>query len=67
MAQARDREEGGYTRANAPSHRNEMELENTRGQPAKREQIVLEPTDGGYHAWFLLVGCFIINVLIWGT
>ncbi len=30
------------------------------------EQIVLPPTDTGYRAWFLLYGCFIINVLIWG-
>ncbi|KAK4547460.1 hypothetical protein LTR36_001116 [Oleoguttula mirabilis] len=26
----------------------------------------LPPTDGGYQAWLVLAGCFVINVFIWG-
>lgn len=31
------------------------------------EQSALPPTDGGFEAWLLLAGCFVVNVLIWGT
>lgn len=28
---------------------------------------VLPPADSGYQAWLALAGCFVINVLIWGS
>ena len=47
-------------------HRHDIELQNITSQEREREQIILPPTDGGYQAWLLLAGCFVINVLIWG-
>jgi MFS family permease len=37
-----------------------------RPQVPQRQQQALAPTDGGYQAWLLLAGCFVINVLVWG-
>ena len=44
----------------------ELEDITLRGSEHEREQIVFPPADGGYRAWLLLAGCFIINVMIWG-
>lgn len=46
-------------------HVDDIELEGIETSP-EREQVSLAPTDGGYQAWLLLAGCFVINVLIWG-
>lgn len=45
----------------------DVELQNVRRSSSEREQIIHPPTDTGYRAWLLLAGCFVINVLIWGT
>ena len=51
------------------NHEIDIELEEARAreQQREREQTFLPPTDGGYQAWLLLAGCFVINVLIWGA
>ena len=45
---------------------NNIELQETQISESGREQVALPPVDGGYQAWLLLAGCFIINVLVWG-
>lgn len=48
------------------SHDYALELETVQEtHQAEREQVALPPTDGGYQAWLLLTGCFVINILIW--
>lgn len=44
----------------------EIELQDIGGDDSEREQVNLPPADGGYQAWLMLAGCFVINVLIWG-
>lgn len=48
------------------STQNDIELRPIRSHTLEREQVNLPPVDGGYQAWLLLAGCFVINVLIWG-
>ena len=62
--------------SSASNPREDIELQNLRApnlppeqiarQGPEREQASLPPADGGYQAWLLLGGCFVINVLIWG-
>jgi hypothetical protein len=49
-----------------PHTRNDIELRPITARSSEREQVSLPPVDGGYQACFLLAGCFVINVLIWG-
>jgi hypothetical protein len=53
-------------RSNESAARNDIELQDIQTQSSEREQVNLPPVDGGYQAWLLLAGCFVINVLIWG-
>lgn len=59
-------------RAEGSSHNSEstrqsdIELQDLQTTHSEREQVSLPPADGGYQAWLLLAGCFVINVLIWG-
>ena len=54
------------TRPNQRSAGNDIELQENQSRNPEREQPSLPPVDGGYRAWLLLAGCFVINVLIWG-
>ena len=44
-----------------------IELQDAQISQSEREQVSLPPADGGYQAWLVLAGCFVINVLIWGA
>ena len=53
-------------RLNSTTTGNDIELQEAQSRNSEREQRSLPPVDGGYQAWLLLAGCFMINVLIWG-
>ncbi|KAK5120507.1 hypothetical protein LTR85_006162 [Meristemomyces frigidus] len=56
-------------REGASEHQPEIQNEIDSDEATSRQQHphdALPPTDGGYQAWLLLAGCFIINVLVWG-
>ena len=66
MAQVAPVEIPDHSTPSLTADENEIELQNIQNRDGEREQATLPPTDGGYQAWLLLAGCFVINVLIWG-
>ena len=47
------------------SYTNDASAERDASIQLDRAQGALPPADGGYQAWLCLVGCFMMNVLVW--